>query len=438
MARFRLTRQLLHAWRELLRFRQLLAAQVRRRQCEAVHVAMWSWLQVAEQSRVKRARCYRSWKQRGAVLGGIIFEAWKGKQREGHRLMVVKRRICRMLLNRKVGTAFEAFVEIRERAHRIECDVSAIVKRMQADMMGASIVAWRHSANKRMHVSAFVTKVCRGFFTVDVGLHFRAWSEHMSRRSWIVDVSRHVLSRKERIRLLELVRAWRLLIFRPEAQNRILHFCIRRSQAASRRKCIECWVGFRKSVKQHDQMHHRCGTMIARAHRSCQVRAFEEWLHLQCVKRQHGVAILRALHRRSVRGKHAAFACLRNTALLCKVRHLADEIILRKETRRTKRDLMQEWHRQVRHKKELLRRAMLVASKQGKCDMRKVLCAWHAVAYRRFQVAAMLDKILLKRKQQHSSPEHTAGGRGPRLGSSSSYPQHQQPSTSPRRSESGN
>ena len=465
VAQVRSVLQVLHEWSALARFQKLFGVRMRRRQRDLTCSLLKDWRQMAVDSLRKKAVVYRQWRRRDTVVVFAHFDGWKGALVEAHRLLVVRRRVCRILLNRQLGVAFEAFVELRELASKWEADIGVRLKKLQVDRVDRAFMVWVRALTKKITVSNLVSNVCRKFFAVNLEAHLRAWHRlvitqarlsgicsslgNTTRRETVRAVlsrfeshkiqqvyRRRVIAKIERLRRAGLLRAWRLIVFGSEVHSRLLKLCERRRRTVTQSRCLRVWIKFNSLQRQLTNIEEGCNAIGKKREHRQKMRALSNWLHVQLEKREHLLIVTRALQKRRRRLANLFLARVRSKVLKAKTQNTMDTVMVRKVTRHFMRVFLEQWNRKTRQNGLLRRRLPVVEVRRLEFNMRGVLYGWHEVAHRRFQVAAMLDKILLRRKQQHSvSPEVHASSRRntPRLNLARHPPRSpRQPSTSPR------
>jgi hypothetical protein len=441
-ARVSFARQALLEWSALAHFQKLFGARMRRRLQNTGRTFLKSWRLIAVESLRKKAAVYRRWRRQDTTL---------------------------------VGAAFASFVEQRERACTLEAYVVARLTQLQVDVVNAVFMAWMRASTKKMAVSNLVSNACRKFFAVGLKAHCQAWHKHALNRARISrtcsnlgsnarrKIARRIFSRLERHRIQQVYRkrvvdkverrverlrkagllgAWRHVVFGNEVHSRLLKFCTRRKTTVIQSSFLRVWINFIAVQKQLTNIEEGCDAIGKKRDRRQKMLALSTWLHWQMEKHEHSLVVLRALHKRHRCLAKQFWDRLRGKVLKTKIQSTIDTVMVRKVTHRFMRVLLEQWNRNTRQSDVLRRRLPVILARRLECDVRGVLYGWHEVAHRRFQVAAMLDKILLRRKQQHSvSPEVHSGSRRstPRLNLARHLPHSpRQTTTSPRQPDSGN
>jgi hypothetical protein len=441
-ARVSNARQAILEWSALAHFQKMLGARMRRCLRKTGRTFLKSWRLIAVESLRKKAAVYRRRRRQDTTL---------------------------------VGAGFASFVEQRERACTLEAYVVARLMQLQDDVVIAVFMAWMRASTNKMAVSNLVSNACRKFFAVGLKSHFQAWHQHVLNRARISrncsnigsnarrKIARRVFSRLESHRIQQVYRkrvvdklerrverlrkagflgAWRHKVFGNEVHSRLLKFCTRRKNTVTQSSFLRVWVKFNAVQKQLTNVEESCEAIGKKRDRRQKKLALSTWLHWQMEKREHSLVVIRALRKRHRSLENRFFACLRGKVLKTKIQSTVDTVMVRKVTHRFMRVFLEQWNRKTRQNDVLRRRLPVILARRLECDVRGVLYGWHEVAHRRFQVAAMLDKILLRRKQQHSvSPEVHAGSRRstPRLNLARQLPHSPlQTTTSPRQPDSGN
>ena len=432
---------------------------------------MAGWRNFTEKSIKSKAVVYRQWRRHDNIFVLLHFEIWKDHLREVIRLALVKRRVCRRLINRQVCDAFEGFVHSRDRSRSLQSQAYARAKQLQLRLVGVTFMVWLRVSHRKIHVSDFVQNVCSRYFSVNLEKHFEAWhliAAHKAHLSGISGYGRHHTQRRaarlslmrlalykdlrvfyrrmtskiKRLQGAKLLRSWRQSVFRGHARHDLLCRRSRRRDSMVQNTHLRQWMRCCHARRQQFKFEVCCEALGRRRCRRIQVTIFLDWMMWLGMKREHSLSVIRALHKRRLCHFDRIFSYLRVQMLKGKARKMLGHVFVRKFHRRFLRSFLEEWNRKARQRSVLQRRLPLVAERRLECEVHMVLSSWHEVTHRRFQVAAMLDKILLRRKQQHSSsPEAHAGTRsaGPRLNLARQLPQSpRQSSTSPRHSNSGN
>jgi len=490
--------QLLHEWSAISHSHKRFQVRMTRRLCLAARMLMKNWRDIAVTAMGKKVVGYRVCRHRDKSVITHHLQAWNEKIRETTRHMIVRRKILRRRLTRLVGAAFDALCALLARACRIESDLHVAATRTQQDCVGAVLLAWHNSMYCSVYVARVVRNMCgkmhRVFVIVKLRAFFDAWYRKCARKMRLCGISgrllnhaerkrarqtlaclvrnralhlyhKDVVAKIERLRSAAVLRVWRQAMCGTQALNWRVSLCARRRCIATQRGYMHLWIEVCEKHRRQSCIEDTYEAMLDQNTMRYQARVLHEWLDHQTVKREYSLISLRALHKRRRQHLHLALTRLRAKARVGKARASLDDILVRKERRRFVRVFFENWIRAKRQSATLHRRLPTLVARRVDCETRRVFLTWHEVAHRRFQVAAMLDKILLKRKAKKmgsmesspGSPDAHLAARpvGPRLNLARHLDtrlqhtaihcntlQHfdtspRQPSTSPRRSESG-
>lgn len=306
---------------------------------------------------------------------------------------------------------------------------------------------------------------------------FHCWHEYVHVRRCMREVSRKEIKRWEILKLGVVFHEWPRLVFQARRlrifQHTTLLKCLNllfktwKAVVERRRKGIKeiatRWNSTRKGAAfqnwyctMQEQQCRRQGVSKVqwRWTRMTLTRAFENWNDNVIVEREFALIVLRNVRKLCDRHIQAALAYWHTIAFAGQRRNKIGEIMMQKESRCSLHAILDTWRYTVCQRGLLRQREPGFAERRLQNDMRAIMFVWHEVVHRRFQVASMLDKILLKRKNQNrgydeKTCDRPAGATTTRLNVTNlnlkmthqlacPAPRSRQPSFSPRQSDSGN
>ena len=393
---------------------------------------------------------YKMRKRFECSVKSASFEGWKIQLFESNRHLVLHRRILRMRFNRQAGAVFEAFLELRERALHTERTARAVSTRQHLRNMRAALFAWQHYlSTKTIRINQgllFVRRNCNSVFHLSppgLDRFFREWYQQSSRKARLLKMSvnswqgalqkvmraaltrfarhrevhqraRSVIARlvcsSQRLQGVAVLRRWRQAVVRMRtitvAHVQILTVYAHKFQQHSLRAHWQTWHTALRKEQRNNQIMLKFSALMADRERRRQSICLHSWICWHIKARKDSFRVVSYTQRTRRQRVQACFSRIRMVACLAsktkKAVTRSNAILQRLITRRALEGFLQavvdDWFCHVRRKRNLRRHLPVWAMRRRLKDSRGALHTWYYEAHRRFHVASMLDKILLKRK----------------------------------------
>ena len=393
---------------------------------------------------------YKMRKRFDCSIKSASFEGWKIQLLESNRHLVFHRRILRMRFNRQAGAVFEAFLELRERALQAERTARAVSTRQHLCNMRAAFFAWQHYlSTKTFRINQgmlFVRRNCNSAFSLSppgLDRFFREWYQQSARKARLLKMSvnawqgalqkvmraaltrfarhrevqqsaRSVIARlvrsSQRLQGVAVLRRWRQAVVRMRtiavAHVQVLTVYAHKFQQHSLRAHWQTWHTALRKEQQNNQTMLKYAALKADKERRRQSICLHAWICWQIKAREDFLRVESYTRRTRRQRVQACFSRIRVDACLAsktkKAASRSNAILQKLITRRALEGFLQavvdDWFCHVRRKRNLRRHLPVWAMRRRFKDSRGALHTWYHEAHRRFHVASMLDKILLKRK----------------------------------------